>query len=91
MDPRVWTAAKGPPWPDVVFLLNSLKPASKAAGVQWPGAGQALLQPHRKGGQNQCRSPGANTQPLRVPGLCSPQAPGPATPPHQQPCADQAR
>ena len=91
MDPRVWTAAQGPPWPDVVFSLNLLKSASTATGVQWPGVGHALLQPHRKGGQKQCRSPGANTRPLRVPGLSSPQSPGPATPPHQQPCADQAR
>ena len=44
MDPRVWTAAKGPPWPDV-FSLNSLKSASTATGVQWPGWGTLSCSP----------------------------------------------
>ena len=81
MDPRVWTAARGPPWPAVVSLLSSLKSASTAATVQWPGAGRALPQPRRKGDQKQCRSPRASTRLLRVPGLSGPQSPGPP-PPH---------
>lgn len=75
---------KARPAAQAVFLLSrsSLRRGHRCAVA---GAGQALLQPHGKGGQNQCRSPGSNTRPLRVPGLCSPQAPGPATPPVSSP------